>query len=74
MAKKIERLVTAATAHWREATCISRFLNVQGALTAVAPSGKPRELDVRVGAKDEKRARRLLSKRRKGDCGLIRRT
>lgn len=65
---------TVATAHWREATCISRYLDVHGVPSAVERADKPRELIVRVRAKNEGRARRLLAKRRKGDCGPIQHT
>jgi hypothetical protein len=62
--------VTVATAHWREAICISRYLDVHGVPSAVEHA-EPRTLDVRVRSKNEARARKLLSTRRKGDCGPI---
>jgi len=74
MTKRTRAFATVATAHWREATCISRYLDLHRVPSVVERSDKPRELDVRVAAKNETRAKRLLAKRRKWDCGPIRHT
>lgn len=64
-------LVTVAAEHWIEATCISRYLNLHGVPSAVHPAG-PRRLEVRVGSRQEKKAKKLLSGRKRGNCGVIR--
>lgn len=56
-------------AHWIEAVCISRYLNVNGVPSAVERAGV-RRLRVVVSSKKAARARKLLSTRQKGDCGL----
>ena len=72
MAKRTHRVVAVGEAHWIEATCMSRFLDTHGVPSAVHPAG-PRRLEVRVGSRNKARAKKLLAKRKKGDCGPIRR-
>jgi hypothetical protein len=62
--------VAVATERWVEATCMSRYLNVHGVPSAVHPAGSWK-LDVRVGSKLEKKAKKLLSSRKRGDCVQI---
>jgi hypothetical protein len=52
-----------------ESACISRFLNVNGFPSAVDHVAK-HGYAVRVAPKHAAKARKLMKKRKRGDCGL----